>query len=166
MTVSKKKSKKDPNAPKEKGLFDHVKHIRQGRNPDYISTLSDSERKSFNHYMILKALSMDPNLIEDVAMLYMYFDKIPTPQFYTLLLALVPPSRQFFPWIKGKKQKYKKELLEWVGKRFEVSKQQAVEYANILMATDSGMTTLVGICQGYGLTEKEVEKLFTDKDDE
>jgi hypothetical protein len=58
------------------GLFDHVKHVRSIQNPNYYKNLSELDRKTFNPFMILKALSMNPILVDDISTLFRYFDKI------------------------------------------------------------------------------------------
>ena len=40
-------SKQDSTEPKKKSLFDHVKHIRQEKDPNYYVNLSDDDKKSF-----------------------------------------------------------------------------------------------------------------------
>ena len=165
----KSKAKKSPAAeegPKKKGLFDHVKHIRTIQDPNYYNNLSDEDRKSFNHFMLLRALSMDEVVVEDMASLYQYLDKIPPPQFYQLLIALVPKSNRYSPWIKSRVLRHNKELLSLVAKRFQVSKLQANQYINILASTEDGQIELVNICKAFGLEDKEVEELFETKKDE
>lgn len=149
--------------PKKKSLFDHVKHIRQVQDPEYYNTLSEMDKQSFNHFMIIRALSMDESIVEDMAQLYQIFSKIPSPQFYQLLIALVPKSNRFYPWIKSKRMKHKKGLVEYVAKRFLVSMHQANEYINILLRTEEGQGELVNICKAFGLSDKEVEELFEEK---
>lgn len=163
MTIAKKK--KESNASPKRSLFDHVKHIREIQDPEYYTRLSEEDRKSFNHFMIIRALAMDDQLIEDLAPLYQVFDKIPSPQFYQLLIALIPRNNRFCKWIKSKKFKHNKELLGWVSKRFEVPKYQANEYINILLQTETGQGELVRICQAFGLDDKEVQTLFEEKDE-
>ena len=164
--VSRKKSSQPTDGPKRKSLFDHVKHIRQVQDPDYYTSLSEDDQKSFNHFMIIRALSMDEEIVEDMAQLYQIFDKIPSPQFYQLLIALVPRSTRFYPWVKSKKMKHNKELLSYVAKRFQVPTYQANEYVNLLLRTESGQGELVSICKAFGLEDKEVEALFDGKDAE
>jgi len=142
------------------GLFDHVKHIRTIQSPDYYSKLTELDRKSFNHFMILQALSMDPQLLSVVSTIYRYFDIIPSPQFYQLLIAFIPKNSTFYPWI-GSKNKYKKELLDLIVRRFEVSTQQAEEYVDLLSLTDEGVNSLVYICQGFGKTDNEIQDLLS-----
>ena len=163
--MSKKKSIEtvQNNGPKKRSLFDHVKHIRQIQDPNYYLSLSQDEKKTFNHFMIIRALSMDESIVEDMAQLYQLFDKIPSPQFYQLLIALVPKSNRFYPWIKSKKMKHKKDLLQYVSQRFKVSTHQANEYVNILLRTDEGQAELIDICKSFGLDDKQVEELFEEK---
>jgi hypothetical protein len=82
---SKKKSVEN-DGPKKRSLFDHVKQIRQVQDPNYYKNLSDEDKKTFNHFMILRALAMDDPMVEDMAQLYQYVDKIPSAQFYQLLI--------------------------------------------------------------------------------
>lgn len=148
------------NQIKKLGLFDHVKHIRSSQDPEYFNNLSDENKKSFNHFMILRALSMDSNIVQDMAFLYKYFDKIPSPQFYKLLIALVPRQNKWVPWIKTKVVKHNEDLITLISNKLEISHRQANEYINLFIRNEEGLNTLVGICQSMGLTDKEVEKLF------
>jgi len=148
------------NSPKRILLFDHVKHIRQVQNPDYYNSLSEDDRKSFNPFMIIRALSMDSSIVEDMASLYQIFDKIPTAQLYTLLIGLVTRSQSYHPWIKSKFLCHDKDLLGYVAKRFEVSTNQANVYVNILLRTEEGQAELIAICRAFGLTDTVIDKLF------
>lgn len=163
---SRKKSSETPDGPKRRSLFDHVKQIRQVQDPDYYINLTEDDRKTFNHFMIVRALSMDEDVLETMAQLYQVFDKIPSAQFYQLLIALVPKSSRFYPWVKSRAMKHNKELLSLVAKRFVVSKYQANDYVNLLLRSEEGQAELVNICKAFGLEDKEVEALFEDKKDE
>lgn len=165
----KRKVKKDSNEEstdsKEKtkaiGLFDHVKHIREVQAPDYYKNLSDTDRKTFSHFMILKVLSMNPTLIEDMSWIFRYFDVIPSEQFYTLLITVCPPDRRFYPWVKSKREKMNKELVDLVARKFEISTDRANEYISMMITAPGGVEELVKICQGYGLNEKDIERVMS-----
>ena len=118
--------------------------------------------------MIVRALSMDAAIVEEMAQLYQLFDKIPSPQFYQLLIALVPQDFRFYKWIKSRKMKHKTELLQIVAKRFGVSQFEANDYINLLLRTDDGQGELVSICRSFGMSETEIEEVFDNKakDDE
>lgn len=160
---SSKKKSDAPEGPKRRSLFDHVKVIRSTQDPNYYNNLSEEDRKSFNHFMILRALSMDDSILEDIASLYQFLDKIPSPQFYQLLIALVPNTNRFSPWIKAKVMRHNKDLLALVAKRFQVSKVQANDYVNLLLRSNNGQWELEQICKSFGLEDKEVEELFAAK---
>jgi hypothetical protein len=150
--------------PKSIGLFDHVKHIRGVQDPNYYNNLSELDRKSFNHFIILQALSMDPQQLGNIAILYRFFDVIPSPQFYKLIISLIPKDPTYYPWIKSKK-KYNIELVELVARRFEISSHHSEEYIDILSSTSEGMDSLVYICQGFGKSNSEIEELLSTNDD-
>ena len=116
--------------------------------------------------MILRALSMDENIVEDIAQLYQILDKVPPAQFYQLLIAMVPKSNRFYPWIKSKSLKHNKELLGYVSKRFKVPRYQANEYINIFLRTEEGQGELVALLKEFGLEDKEIEELFEEKKNE
>jgi len=141
-------------------LFEHVKQIKEIQDPNYYKNLSEFDKKNFSHFMLLRAISMNPNYIEDMAWLFKYFDIIPSEQFYTLLITLVQPDRKFYPWVKSKKDKFNKELLNLVSKKFDISVDRANEYVFMLINLEGGMEELVNICQGYGLNDKEIENVL------
>jgi len=149
---------------KSLGLFDHVRHIRSIQDPNYYNNLSDLDRQSFSHFRILQALSMDPQQLENVTIMFRFFDVIPSPQFYKLIISLVPKDPTYYPWI-GHKNKYNVELIELVARRFQVSTQHAEEYIGILSSTTEGMESLVYICQGFGKSDNEIEQLLLTNDD-
>jgi hypothetical protein len=155
-----KKKADNSELPKKKSVFDHVKAIRQAQDPNYYTNLSEDDKKSFNHFMILRALSMDASLVEDMAQMYQVLDRIPSPQFYQLMIAIVPKSYQYHPWVKTKVMKHNKLLLDYVSKRFNVSKYQANEYVNILLRTEAGQEELVAILKTFGLSDGEIEEMF------
>lgn len=171
----KSKSKKQPaekstfdNLDKQKGLtlFDHIKHIQKVQDPDYYTSLSETDKKTFNHFMILRGLSMNVELLDDISLLYRYFDIIPSPQFYQLLITVVPKEhpKSFHPWVKAsKKNPYSEKLISLVSEKFESSTSESIDYIKIFSQTDSGTLELFNICKGYGLTDKEVEKIMSNE---
>lgn len=158
--MSKPSKNDNDSALKPKTIFDHAKHIRQVQSPDYYTHLSAEDKKTFNHFMLLRALSMDPALVEDIAGLYQYLDIIPSPQFYTLLIAIVPRNYKYFPWVKSKKYNNDPRLIEIVAERFSVPKFQANEYINVLLFVKDGKEELNNICVSFGMSESEIKKIF------
>lgn len=156
--------KKSTTEIKQRGLFDHINHIRQIKSSDYISTLNESELKSFNPYMICRFLSMDSSTIEEIALISKYFDKMDVVSFYKLCCEITPVTRGFFPYIKNKSVKINKELIEYVAKKFDISMSVSHEYCELLYSSVDGVKELKLILSGYGLTEKESDKLITIKE--
>lgn len=163
-TLEKKSLKKEKNQEikKNKNLFDHLEAIRITKNPEYYNSLTEKEKKGFGHWIILSWLSMDINLIELVSFLWRdgYYDKIPSEQFYKLLIEVVPKTNQKLIWIKKSKKRNVK-LLEKLSEWYSISLREADDYLNILMANDNGMKELAWILEGLGLTDKESENLLT-----
>jgi hypothetical protein len=116
--------------------------------------------------MILTGLSQDESLIPLCSQLWKegYYDKIPSPQFYTLLCQLVPYSDRKIFWSKGKKKNL--VLLKYISQWFSISTREADEYLSIFMTSDKGMTELAKILEGCGLNDSEAEKILLGKESE
>lgn len=157
MAKAKSKKKVDGNslAPKAKGLFDHINHLRQEQDPKYFSTLSDADKKSWSNYMVCRFLSMQPELLEYINEIQK-FSSLSPDKFYQLLLLIVPQGRAYFPYIKSKNdKKWSKELMVLLRNHFEESERNIEEYLEILHADD--LRKIVGL---YGYSEKEIETLI------
>jgi len=144
--------------PKALGLFDHVNHIRKVQSLDYYDTLSDVDKKSFNHFMILRTLSMDRSSIDSISSIAKYQSIVPSRNFYMLCTAVTNQTNTYFPYIKSSAKSFSDKLIELVSKKFEVSTFEAKEYCRIYMKDESGVNELRLICKGYGLTDKEVDQ--------
>ncbi len=152
------KPKKQKSETDAKGLFDHVNHIRQKQNSDYFSTLTEADKKSFNKYMILRFLSMDQSIIEEIAYISKYMDVLDEEAMYKCLIAVVPISRNYFPYVKSKVEiKFSNQLIDLVCKKFECSTTEAEDYCNVLTKIDVDNLYLTDICRGFGLTDKEIK---------
>jgi hypothetical protein len=165
-SAAKSESSQVEELEKQKGLslFDHIKHISKYQDPDYYNSLTDLDKKTFNHFMILRGLSMNPALLDDISVLYRYFDSVPSAQFYQLLISIIPADnpRAFHPWVKAsKKSKYSDELVDLVTRYFEVSPSEALDYITTYNLTESGKKELYDICRGYGLNEKEIDNILS-----
>lgn len=152
--------KKTKEALKTRSLFDHVKHIRQTQSADYYDTLSDADRKTFNKYMILRVLSMDKSIIEEISYVSKYFEVLPEKQLYKLLIGILPKSYSFHPYIKGSAKPINETILNCLTTYFKVGKRDAMDYYNILISHDDGISTLINLIKDHGYTEKEIEKLL------
>jgi hypothetical protein len=163
MAKSKKKSSTE-DVPKNKSLFDHINQIRNVKNPKYFSSLTEGDKKSFNHYMICRFLSMDSSCINEVSYLTKIFDKMDSNSFYKVACALVNPVK-FTPYLKSKSEKFNEELIGFVSLKYGVSKSDANDYCKTFMCIENGVDALTELCRGYGLSDKEIEKILNRNED-
>ena len=113
--------------------FDHIKnlHTKKRRWEDF----NDEEKKSFNVFIINKALSMNPNYINVVNMVQNYTGLnqiLSQKEVFNLYYSLLPNKFKFYKWIKGEKTKKEKEKAEYLAMHFEVSIREAYDYLKIL----------------------------------
>ena len=142
------------------GLYDHIKHIQRVQDPEYYNNLSESDRKSFNKYMILRSLSMNSEIVNEMAYVSKYFEQIPEPQFYKVLIGIVPKEYTFYPYIKNSSKLVNPTILECVAKRFKIGYKDANDYLGILTTSDDSIQTLIDIIRLYGYSDQEIEKMF------
>jgi len=142
-------------------LFDHVNHIREVKSPEYYQTLSDAERNSFNKYMLLRVLSMDSDIIEEMAFISKYFQNIPNEQFYKLLIEIVPKGRRFSKYIKKTTGNINETVLTCICDKFKIGQKDAIDYYNVFMTDEKGTKELVTLIENFGYSEKEIEKMFS-----
>ena len=113
--------------------FDHIKnlHTKKRRWEDF----NDEEKKSFNVFIINKALSMNPNYLGIVNMVQNFtgLNQIISPkEVFNIYFNLLPNNFRFYKWIKGEKTKKDKEKAEYLATHFKVSTREAYDYLQIL----------------------------------
>jgi hypothetical protein len=145
---------------KSRGLFDHVSHIREVKSDNYYNSLTDSEKNTFSKYMLLRVLSMDSDIIEEMAFVSKYFQNIPNDQFYKLLIEIVPKGRRFSKYIKKSTGNINDTILTCICDKFKIGQKDAIDYYDIFMADERGTKDLISLIECFGYTEKEIEKMF------
>lgn len=150
-----KKSTSGESAPKAKGLFDHINHIREKQDPNYFESLSEADKKSWSNYMVCRFLSMQPSLIEHINDLQRYSGVLSPRELYKVLIRIVPKGRAFYPYIKSKSEKHNKELITLLCAHFQDSERNVLEYISLLTKND-----VVNIVSKYGYTEKQINELL------
>ena len=113
--------------------FDHIKnlHTKKRRWEDF----NDEEKKSFNVFIINKALSMNPNYLGIVNMVQNFtgLNQIISPkEVFNIYFNLLPNNFRLYKWIKGEKTKTDKEKAEYLAMHFKVSTREAYDYLQIL----------------------------------
>ena len=110
--------------------FDHIKnlHTKQRSWDDF----NDEEKKSFNIFIINKALSMNPNYLNIVNMVQRYTNNLLDPkEVFNLYFNLLPNKFRFYKWIKGTKDK-NKEKYQILAQHFKCSSREAKDYMELL----------------------------------
>ena len=113
--------------------FDHIKnlHTKKRRWEDF----NDEEKKSFNVFIINKALSMNPNYLGIVNMVQNFTGLnqiLSQKEVFNIYFNLLPTKFRFYKWIKGEKTKKDKEKAEYLATHFKVSIREAYDYLQIL----------------------------------
>lgn len=148
------------NLEKTKTVFDHIKHIRESKTPNYYISLNENDQKTFNKYVILMGLSMDINAINNISCISKYIDILPSNAFYKACCELTPTSNKYYKWIKSSKYKFSKKLLEIVSDYYKISKNDAYEYCLSFVKDEVSLTYLISLCMSVGYSESQVEKML------
>ena len=142
---------------KKKSLFDHIKQITSVQNPNYWSSLSEEDKKSWSNYMVHRFLSMKMEWIELVNELQKY--NLEPKELYKLYTNILPKGKQWLKYIKGeKKMQYADWLVNVVANEMKVSKKEAYEAVDMYMLSEGGILELREICVKWGVEPKKLEK--------
>lgn len=156
-----KQNKTTDEKNKSRGLFDHINHIREVKSPDYYQSLTESEKNTFNKYMLLRVLSMDSDTIEEMSFISKYFQNIPNDHFYKLLIDIVPKGRRFSKYIKKTTGNVNETILTCICDKFKIGQKDAIDYYKVFVTDEKGTKELVNLVECFGYTEKEIEKMLT-----
>lgn len=146
---------------KSKTLFDHLKAITKEQDPNYWNTLSDEDKKSWSSYMINRFLSMHQDWTEIVDRLQ-YVTQIMEPkEVYLMYIGLLPKTNKFLKYIKASKDGaiYHDWLVDLVATHYEVGKSHAIEYLDVLYASDEGRDSILYLCELYGIERNKIKTL-------
>ena len=142
---------------KKKSLFDHVNQITGVQNPNYWDEVSDEDKKSWSNYMVHRFLSMKMEWVEVVNELQKY--NLQSKDLYKLYINILPKSRQYLKYVKGRNQMdYPNWLINIVANHEEVSKKEAYDMIEMYMLTEGGMLELGQLCQKWGVEPEKIEE--------
>jgi hypothetical protein len=148
-----------------KSIFDHLNGI--GKNKTNWNDLSESDKKSWDDYMITRWLSMNPEyigLVNDLQILRA--GPITSKDYYNLLLYSLPKKNSYVKYIK-KSRAYEenKELLNFLSSCYKISKRECLDMID-LFRTLKLQSEFDMLLQTYGIQEdKKIElrkELFND----
>lgn len=130
-----------------KGLFDHVDAIYTNQKPDYFTMLSDSDKKSYNNYMVNKFLSMNPHQLPFVNELQKY--TLSPELHYAFFSRVIPRGKQFNKYIKGKKENdYETWLVDLVREHYKVSQLKLKNTYTFFINTTKKNSVSCAKCMG------------------
>ena len=116
--------------------------------------LNDDEQKTYNKFIINRALGFNNNMLDIVNRLQGY-DVTPKESF-KYYQSMTGDKFKFNKWIKGNKEKsFNPELLLKIAGYLECSKKQASEYLNILSKKETK-----NLLKHIGLQDSEIKKLM------
>ena len=113
--------------------FDHIKNLHTKKRT--WDDFNDEEKKSFNVFIINKALSMNPSYLGIVNMIQNFTGLnqiLSQKEVFNIYFNLLPSKFRFYKWIKGEKNKKEKEKAEYLAMHFKVSTREAYDYLKIL----------------------------------
>ena len=113
--------------------FDHLKNLHTKKRT--WDNFNDEEKKSFNVFIINKALSMNPNYLGIVNMVQNFTGLnqiLSQKEVFKIYFNLLPSKFKFYKWIKGKKEKENKDKIEYLAIHFKCSKKEAKDYLSLL----------------------------------
>ena len=113
--------------------FDHIKNLHTKKRT--WNDFNDEEKKSFNVFIINKALSMNPSYLGIVNMVQNFTGLnqiLSQKEVFNLYYSLLPNKFRFYKWIKGEKNKKDKEKAEYLAIHFKVSTREAYDYLKVL----------------------------------
>ena len=115
----------------------------------------ETEQKTFNTFMINRFLSMSSDFVEAVNICQEHTYQMKDKDVYNLYKNLFPKQKKFLRYIKGKKDKFPKKLLNFLSEHFKVSQREVTDYLDILNKKD-----IEQICKQYGKNKKQIKELM------
>lgn len=119
--------------------------------------LTEDEQKSWNTFIINRALSFTPNYLDIVNNIQPYTGgQLTSAEIFKYYQSMLPSNYRFQKWIKGAKtSKFNKDLVEVVSAHLECSNKQAEDYLSILDKKE-----IKALLQHIGIQDSEAKKLM------
>ena len=118
---------------------------------------SETDQSKFSPFIVNRWLSMRQDLTEIINELQTYTIGLLRPrETYRLYHELLPSSKGFAKYIKGKKEdKFTDKLIVQVAEHYHVSKTEAIDYIELL--NQDQCTRLLSL---YGYTDSEIKTMI------
>lgn len=143
-------------------IFDHLNNVMYDK-PAWES-LSDSDKKEWNTFMVNRWLSMDRNYIELVNELQHYTLGLLRPKdVYALYADVLPKRRAFNKYIgakRTKKVKHDPKLVAAVARHYEIGNAEASSYVDTYKMSLDGLSELTSTLEAWGFSNDEIKKMM------
>ena len=116
---------------------------------------SETEKKTFNTFMINRFLSMSKDFVDAVNICQEHTFQMEDKDVYNLYKNLIPKQKKFLRYIKGKKDKYPKKLLQFLAEHFQVSQREIIKYMSLLTKQD-----IEYLGKYYGKNKKQIKEMI------
>ena len=115
----------------------------------------ETEQKTFNTFMINRFLSMSEDFVDAVNICQEHTFQMEDKDVYNLYKNLIPKQKKFLRYIKGKKDKYPKKLLQFLAEHFQVSQREIIKYMSLLTKQD-----IEYLGKYYGKNKKQIKEMM------
>jgi hypothetical protein len=148
-----------------KTIFDHLKGITKEKIP--WDSLSDSDKKSWDDFMITRWLSMKMEYVEFLNELQLYRSgELKDSNYYNFLLHTLPAETSYYKYIKRPRVfETHKKILEFFSSVYKVSHRESLDIIKTfrILKLESEFNELL---IQYGIQESEKEELRKELFDE
>lgn len=144
-----------------KSIFEFISDIFEKKTP--WDDLSESDKKSFNTYMLNRWISMNPDYTEFINMIQQYSIGILNPrEVYKLYQDILPKSKFYVKYVKGDEvnKDFNDSLIEFMADKMEWSQYRTVQYLELLKIIDTGNILLKEFIGKYGVDAPTLKKQF------
>lgn len=146
--------------PKAKTIFDLLNDLTFNKVP--WSAQTDSDKKTFQTYMVQRWLSMNYDYLELIADVQPLTNSLSPEQFYTFYLDALPKKKTFFKYISNKNKEAGKhsELVKFLSEIHKGSISEMEDNVELLLSLPNGKETIIEELNQYGFDSKEIKKRF------
>lgn len=141
----------------EKSIFDYINDIFYNK-PNW-EEYSETEKKSFNSFMMNRWISMSPDYISVINYLQQYtIGILSNRESYKLFKDLFPKSKFFTKYIKADKnieEKFSPALITFLCEKFHWNESEAVSNLKFISTED-----LISYLKDYGYSDSDIKKQF------
>ena len=135
-----------------KNIFDWLNEITLYKTA--AQEFTDKDWENFNSYMVHRFISMNVYYTEiaNIAQSLMPNNK---KEIYNFYKEMIPRRKTYFRYIKSKRKKLNKELVEKIASYFRVGEAEGSSYIDVM-----DKSNILSLLEGMGIEGKEAKKLL------